>query len=210
MSSTARPDIFRFVPTDVPGKIHVTFLFFLLPGKSHFFCVDDDHKIARIHMRRENGFLFATQEISSFDRYPAEPLVGFVDYPPLAWDFACFGRKCCHRKKGAQATGGAEGCQPVSALATHESYATHMSHNRNVPINFKNSNHATPRRRFSGMVSAGHSRCGIGRAFGCTGLHGDSPVGLRHLEKNAAQPGRIVPGNGAWNSVLPTFNSASL
>src|SRR2546430_7981859 len=79
MSSTARPDTFRFVPTDVTGKTHVTFLFFLLSGKSHFFCVDDDHKIARIDMRRENGFLFATQEISGFDRYPAEHLVGCID-----------------------------------------------------------------------------------------------------------------------------------
>src|SRR6266853_1783162 len=153
MSSTARPDIFRFVPTDVTGKTHVTFLFFLLPGKSHFFC---------------------------------------VNYPPLARDFACFGRKCCHRKNGTQATGGAEACQPVSALATHESYATHMSHHRNVPLNFKNSDHATPGRRFSGMVSAGHSRCGIGRAFGCTRLHGDSPVGLRHLGKHAAPTRRDV------------------
>ena len=186
MSSTARPDIFRFVPTDVTGKTHVTFLFFLLPGKSHFFCVDDDHKIARIHMRRENGFLFATQEISSFDRYRAEHLVGCVDYPPLARDFACFGRKCCHRKKSTEATGGAEGCQPVSALATHESYATHMSHDRNVPLNFKNSDHATPGRRFSGMVSAGNSRGRTGRAVGRPWLHGDSPLGLWHLGKHAA------------------------
>src|SRR5436305_8544116 len=124
MSSTARPDIFRFVPTDVARKTHVTFLFFLLPGKSHFFCVDDDHKIARIHMRRENGFLFATQEISSFDRYHAEHLVGCVDYPPLARDFACFGRKCCHRKKSTEATGGAEGCQPAPLR--------HMSHMRHI------------------------------------------------------------------------------
>src|SRR5215831_12910486 len=122
MSSAARPDIFRFVPTNVAGKTHVTFLFFLLPGKSHFFCVDNDHKIACIHMRRENSFLFATQQISSFHRYPAEHLVGGVDYPPLVRDFARFRRKCFHWKKGTQTTGGADGCQPDERLLSDEQF----------------------------------------------------------------------------------------
>jgi hypothetical protein len=57
-------------------------LFFFLPGKPHFFRIDDDHKIARIHMRRENRL--SPRAIGCLYRYSSQHLVGGVDYPPLA------------------------------------------------------------------------------------------------------------------------------
>src|SRR4030095_15212870 len=72
MASAARPGTLRFVSSDVTGKAHITFLFFFLPGESHFFRVDDDDEVARVHVWRKNGFLFATQQISRFDSYSSE------------------------------------------------------------------------------------------------------------------------------------------
>src|SRR5213592_2353107 len=118
MSSAARPDILRFVPTHVTCKTHVTFLFFFLPGKPHFFCIDDDHKIARIRVWCENGLLFTTQQIGCLYRYLSQYLVRSVDYPPFVRDFAGLCRKRFHfLKKGTKTTGGASGCQPAH---THE------------------------------------------------------------------------------------------
>ena len=66
MASASRPGALSFVSADVTGKAHITFLFFFLSGESDFFRVDDNDKIARVHMRCKNGFLFATQQISRF------------------------------------------------------------------------------------------------------------------------------------------------
>src|SRR5512132_2981081 len=113
MSTAACPDTLRFVAADVTGKAHITFLFIFLPGESHLFRVNDDDEIARVHVWRKNGFLFATQQISRFQSYSSEHLAAGVDQPPFACDFAGFGRKGFHlRKKGTKTTGAARTCQP--------------------------------------------------------------------------------------------------
>src|SRR5437667_9641638 len=99
MANAARLDILGFVSPHVTGKTHVTFLFFFLPGKPHLFRIDDDHKIARIHVWRENSLLFATQQIRCFYSDLSQHLVLGVDDPPLPRDFAGFGRKRFHREK---------------------------------------------------------------------------------------------------------------
>jgi hypothetical protein len=97
MASASRPGTLSFVSADVTGKAHVTFLFFFLSGEPDSFRVDDNDKIARVHVWCKNGFLFATQQISRFYSDFSEYLVAGVDQPPFAWDLAGFGRKRFHR-----------------------------------------------------------------------------------------------------------------
>src|SRR6476661_10442387 len=116
MASTSRPGTLSFVSADVTGKTHITFLFFFLSGEPDFFRVDDDDKIARVHVWCKNGFLFAAQQISRFHSDYSEHLVAGVDQPPFAWDFAGFGRKRFHRWKRARKLRGRQG--PVNQSLT--------------------------------------------------------------------------------------------
>ena len=97
MASASRPGTLRFVSADVTGKAHISFLFFFLSGEPDSFRVDNNDKIARVHVWCKNGFLFATQQISRFYSDFSEYLVTGVDQPPFAWDLAGFGRKRFHR-----------------------------------------------------------------------------------------------------------------
>src|SRR3954466_10282476 len=101
MTSTACPGALSFVSANVPGKTHITFLFFFLSGKPDFFRVDNDDEIARVHVWGKNDFLFTTQEIRRFHSDSSEHLVTGVDQPPFAWDFAGFGRKRFHGEERA-------------------------------------------------------------------------------------------------------------
>src|SRR5262249_21988944 len=114
MPSAARPDVFRFVSADVAGKAHETFLFFLLSGEPDLFRVDDNHKISRVYVWREDRLSFPAQQVGSLYRDAAEHLVLGVDDPPLAWHLAGFGRKRFHdREKSTETTGDASACQPM-------------------------------------------------------------------------------------------------
>jgi len=98
---------------DVTGKAHITFLFFFLPGEPDLVRINDDDEIARVHMWRKNGFLFATEQIGRFYRDTAEYLILGVNNPPLAWHFGCFCGKRFHgRKKSTKTTGDGTVCQP--------------------------------------------------------------------------------------------------
>jgi len=79
MTSTACPGTLRFVSADITRKTHITFLFFFLSGEPDFFRVDNDDEIARVHVWRKNGFLFATQEIRRFHSDSSQHLVAGVD-----------------------------------------------------------------------------------------------------------------------------------
>ena len=65
MTSAARPGAFRFVSADVSGKTHIGFLFFLLSGEPDFFRINDNDKISRVDVWRENRFFFPAQQIGS-------------------------------------------------------------------------------------------------------------------------------------------------
>src|SRR5213594_3852011 len=78
------------------------------------------------------------------------------------------------------------------------------------PENDTNRNYTAAGRRFSGMVSAGHSRGGIGRAVRRAWLHGDSPVGVRDLGKHAASTRRDVSRHRSQQRLFPAFHSAEL
>src|SRR5579884_962709 len=142
---------------NVSGKTHVSFLFFLFPAKAHFFGVNNDHKIARVHMGSEDGFAFAAQQVCSFHRDPAQHLILGVDQPPFAGNLAGFGGKSFHtEEKSTETTNAWRLCQ-LARLATPASYATRISHDRTFPFNPKNRNQSAPGPGFPGMVSAGDS-----------------------------------------------------
>ena len=96
MPSAARPGTFRFVATDIAGKTHVTFLFFLLSGEPDFFRIDDHNEISCVYVRREDRFFFAAQQVSSLYRDAAKHLVLGVNDPPFARYFGSFGGKGFH------------------------------------------------------------------------------------------------------------------
>src|SRR5947208_1273220 len=113
MASATCPGTLRFMSADVTGKTHITFLFFLLSSEPDFFGIDDDDEIACVDMWCKNCLLFATQQISRFHSNSSEYLVAGIDKPPLARDFAGFGRKRFHLwKKSTETTGAARTCQP--------------------------------------------------------------------------------------------------
>src|SRR5579885_3426363 len=110
------PDSLRFMAANVSGKTHVSFLFFFFPGKAHFFGVDNDHKIARVHMGSEDGFAFAAQQVCSFYRDLAQHLVLGVDEPPFAGNLAGFGGKSFHtEEKSTETTNAKSSCQLAPA-----------------------------------------------------------------------------------------------
>src|SRR5581483_1129449 len=138
------PDSLRFMAANVSGKTHVSFLFFFFPGKAHFFGVDNDHKIARVHMGSEDGFAFAAQQVCSFYRDLAQHLVLGVDEPPFAGNLAGFGGKSFHtEEKSTETTNAKSSCQ-LARLATPASYATRIFHDRTFPFNSTNRDHSAP------------------------------------------------------------------
>ena len=117
MASAPRPDILRFMSANVTRKTHITFLFLFLSGEPHFSRIDDDDKVSGVHMRRENRFSFAAQQVGSFHRDAAEDLALGVDDPPLAGSLAGFGGKRFHgKKKNRETTGDASACQPTRRM----------------------------------------------------------------------------------------------
>src|SRR5262245_24205558 len=99
MTTSARPDTFRFMSADVTGKAHIAFLFFLFSGEPDFFRIDDNDKISGIDVRRKNGFFFPAQQVGSLHGNAAEHLVLGVNNPPLARYFGGFCRKGFHNWK---------------------------------------------------------------------------------------------------------------
>src|SRR5690242_4744289 len=61
MAHPARPDVFRFMATDVTGKAHESFLLFFFAGHPHLVSIDDDHEIAGIDVWSENRFFLSAQ-----------------------------------------------------------------------------------------------------------------------------------------------------
>src|SRR5881296_3364955 len=202
MANAARPDILRFMATYVTRKAHVALPFFLFSGEPYFLRIDDDHKITRIHMWRKNRFLFAAQQVRRLHSHLSQHLILGVDDPPLARDFAGFGRKCFHWEKEhgnyerpnsmsthrrADETHKFSGIdEPIAEMLAGQLAFARLILRHVEPENDTNRNYTAAGRRFSGMVSAGHSRGGIGRAVRRAWLHGDSPVGVRNLGKHAA------------------------
>ena len=76
------------------------FLLFLLAGHAHLFGIDNNHKITGIHVRSNDRFFLAAQEIGGFDRDATKHLVFGVNDPPFAVDLICFCRKRFHYETG--------------------------------------------------------------------------------------------------------------
>ena len=86
-----------FVTADIAGEAHVGFGGFLFAADGDFGCVEDDHEVACVDMRGEDGFVFTAEEIGGLNGNAAEWLAGGVNHPPLAVDLLGFGRIGFHR-----------------------------------------------------------------------------------------------------------------
>jgi prolyl-tRNA synthetase len=126
MTSPARPDIFRFMSADVAGKTHVTFLFLFLSGKPDFFCVNDDDKVAGVHVWRENRFVFAAQQVGSLNGDAAKHLAFGIDEPPLLWNLAGFGGEGFHLGRKEHGTYGSRQHMSTSVRLPQMSHMRHV------------------------------------------------------------------------------------
>src|SRR5206468_3874348 len=111
---------------DVAGKTHVTFLFLFLSGKPDLFCVNDNDKVARIHVWRENRLVFAAKQVGGLHSDAAKHLAIGIDDPPLLWHVAGFGGEGFHVDRKEHGTYGSR--QRVSTSVR----LPRMSHMRHV------------------------------------------------------------------------------
>src|SRR5205814_2183977 len=79
-----------------PAGVVVNVLSRLPAGKDQFGGIHHDDKIAGIHMKRENGFMFAAKELGHFHSQAANRLAFAVDHKPLALYFFLLGRDGFH------------------------------------------------------------------------------------------------------------------
>src|SRR6266567_9575942 len=80
-------------------------------------------------MWSKNYLLFATQQIRCFHSHLSQHLVLGVDHPPLAWDFAGFGRKRFHWGKEHG------NYERRNSMSTHrQAHETHESDGTDEPI----------------------------------------------------------------------------
>ena len=66
----------------------------LVAGENGLIGVDDDDKIAAIHMGGEDRLMLASQQGGSLSGYAAQGLVSSVDHIPFAFDLVRFRHKC--------------------------------------------------------------------------------------------------------------------
>jgi hypothetical protein len=81
----------RFVSTDITGKAHVGFRYFLFAADGNFGSIEDYHEIASVDVRCKYSFVFSTKQVGSLDRDATERLVGGVNDPPVALHLFGFG-----------------------------------------------------------------------------------------------------------------------
>ena len=91
MAHPPSTNVFRLMPADITGKAHKRLLLLLLSGNAHLVGIDHNNEITGINVRREDSFLFSTQQNRGFDSVTAEHLIFRVDQPPFPWNFLCFG-----------------------------------------------------------------------------------------------------------------------
>lgn len=87
----AGTECFRFVTTDITGKAHVGFRYFLFAADGNFGSVEDHHEIASVDVRCKYSFVFSTKQVGGLDRDATERLVGGVNDPPVALHLFGFG-----------------------------------------------------------------------------------------------------------------------
>ena len=79
---------------DVAGVVLIQLLVQLVAGENGLIGVDDDDKIASIHMGGEDRLMLASQQGGSLSGYAAQGLVSSVDHIPFAFDLVRFRHKC--------------------------------------------------------------------------------------------------------------------
>src|SRR5689334_17634135 len=102
VTTTTRPDTLRLMPTDISGKTHVAFLFFLFSREPDLFRIDDNDKISCIYVWRKKDLFLAPQQVGSFHSDTPKYLVLGVYDPPLARNLSSFCRKGFHFRKRAR------------------------------------------------------------------------------------------------------------
>lgn len=91
---------FDFLTADVAGEAGIDFGVFLVAGEDDLIRIDDDDKIAGIHVGGEDGLVLTAKKACRFDGDLAEDFAFGINDVPLALDFVRFGGKCVHVRDG--------------------------------------------------------------------------------------------------------------
>src|SRR5208282_970072 len=93
------PTLFRglcFVPADISRETHELLLDFLFASQTHFFSIDDHHKVAGIDVRSKYRFPFAAKKICHRHSDTTKRLVLRINDVPFSLYLARLGRKRLH------------------------------------------------------------------------------------------------------------------
>ena len=99
----------------LPARMKAIALVFLVrhlvAGKAHFLGIDHDNVVAGVHMRRERGFVFATNEHGDLAGHAADHLVLGVHQQPFLLRGGRIGHGC-GVSRGCHFSGGVDGSVP--------------------------------------------------------------------------------------------------